>query len=709
MDIYTKIQDLIDDMKGDWKKLFLSETMNSFLRHYAENLFSGVFTSLQLQGAQIAPSLVETEMKQMKIERIYDPNHEVQTACCISEPNKFTIVINGCGAIVNAVDSVEEKFEVVTGLLVHEVGHRLFTDFPTANAQTLQMEQYGRWFPVPPTNIGTVEGINLRNMLMQNLDFRKTFAKLLSELDNSIEDAYEENELRSHYPGLASCYLATTSQIRRENAPSMTDYENKPNAMLSEILLSQWFQYALYGELNVGEKDITEFDPTLVSAIYDGMNTIDDCVNERDPLKRASLKNQLAVMAYPFIEMDLQNNSQNQQPGGSPQANQAAQNAIQNAANSATGGMGSGSGVGSSSTSVTNTNKAPNANLRSTVSGPNANSNNSNGPSGNGSNGPGSGGKRSYETPDHSIGAHDLDQMLSENASELIHEEMEKERAQEMQDEAKEIFNGTGMSAPEIVRLTDVPEENKVQYEKAKGKAMAVAHRLSNMLKKQLNDEEHEDVLKWQYSGRRFSSKQYCRDKLKCFTKKNLPSDNFKCRVYVLVDESGSVSDSLSAAEVMTSMCLEQFCTDMGVPLTIQGYTTGGSSGVCIYSYVEEKRIDGQDKYRIMGMSSRGGTPTVEAMVYALGRMMKNSEGEKQLLFVITDGGASDDDWTGTETRKLIEKAKKQNIAVLGCGIGESQSDVEAEFGEENFLGIEDLENMPKRLVDIIRRQLLRK
>ena len=212
----------------------------------------------------------------------------------------------------------------------------------------------------------------------------------------------------------------------------------------------------------------------------------------------------------------------------------------------------------------------------------------------------------------------------------------------------------------------------------------------------------------WQYSGRKFVAKQYCRDELKGFAQKRLPSDRLRCRVYVLVDESGSVAGKLSDAEVATSIVLEQFCSDMEVPLTIQGYTSGGRNGLTIFSYVEEKKIDGQDKYRLTGMSARGGTPTVSAMAYALARIRKSADTKNTLLFVITDGEAGDDDHKGTRTRPLVKKAEKDGIRVIACGIGSDQDAVKSQFGEENFLGIDDLEKMPDKLVEIIRRKIMR-
>lgn len=57
-------------------------------------------------------------------------------------------------------------------------------------------------------------------------------------------------------------------------------------------------------------------------------------------------------------------------------------------------------------------------------------------------------------------------------------------------------------------------------------------------------------------------------------------------------------------------------------------------------------------------------------------------------------------------TESLIEDAEKQNIRVIGCGIGTDKERVAEEFGSDHYLGIDDLEKMPERLVEIVRRRL---
>lgn len=706
IDIYDRVDELVEEMKGDWKKLFESDAMGTYLRSYAQNLFAGVYESLRSHGAQIPQNLVDTEMNRLRIERIFDPNNECDTAECVSTDKQFVICINGCGAFQNAVDSVTEKFELTIGLLIHEIGHRLFTDFRTLHSQQIQMTNYGSWVPNTPRNIGINEGIILSDNLAKNENYRKTFAKLLGELTNYTEDGYEENEMREHYKGRPTDYIDAKNSIMFEVSASLTDVANGPEPSHLRMVLGQWLMYAVFHTLKIGEKDESEFEPEVIDMIYAGLDTIDEIVETRDPILRASLNNQLAVLISPFVNEEIKKNEQQQQGGndqgggnngGSCSSNNAAQNAIQSAANDANGGFSTENvnDSGNTTNSITNTNNASNSGLDPRIPKPNSQNRGATADPCSNSN--------------HEAAEHDLNEILTNNAISQAHAEAEAERTKAMQKEANEFdYDEYSCQRPEITRAAEVSDSNKANYDKAQGKASQIARRLSKILLNQLKCEETESLMGWQYSGSKFNAKQYCRDNLKGFMQRRLPVNKLRCRVYVLADESGSVSGELNNAEIATSVVLEEFCRTLDVPLTIQGYTTG-EEGTLILSYVEEEKIDNQDKYRITGMDSRVGTPTVAAMVYAVGRLKKNPDNERKLLFVITDGGAGDDDSDGTKTRRIIEMAAKSNIQVIACGIGPDKSAVMSEFGEENYLGIDNLEEMPAKLVDIIRRRIMRR
>lgn len=758
--IYDRMDEIIEEMRGDWKKFFMSDAMETFARHYIANLISGVYDSLRVEGAQITPSLVETEMRKFVFERLYDPNSEVKTAYCSSTDKVFKICVNGAGPLVASVSTVEEKFEVVVGMIIHEVGHRLFTDFPTAIAHDIQMSQHGRWFPRAPQNIITPEGITLTQKLT-DANYRKIFTQLINMIDNILEDGYIEEELRSHYPGLASSYLGYVRRIAYDNAPTLTEQANEKDPSNLSMVLSQWLTYATSLELKTGEKDIADFDPVITEPIWNAMDIIDEARNNRSPQARADAVNQLAVMISPLLDEEIKKQEakqQNQphqskpQQGSNSQNGQAAtpgsnavSNAVQNVLNQiaqaagasghSTGTTSTGNNQQNTSKSVTDPNKLTNSGLQPTVHKQQGQPGNGQGNAGQGNqqqgaNGQGNadqggnsqgnasqggmqqsgnGGGLGNEPVDHSAAEHDLNNLFVDAAMAKAKADAEHEHSEELKKEAKELdLQDSPCGAPEIVRAEEVSETAKDQYDKFSGRSKKLAKRLAKLLTKQLKSDETEEYMPWQYSGRKFVAKQYCRDNLKGFAQKKLPTEKLRCRVYVLIDESGSVSGELSNAEVATSIVLEQFCSDMEVPLTIQGYTSGGR-GLTIFSYVEEKKIDGQDKYRLTGMSARGGTPTVSAMAYAIARIRKKSDAKNTLLFVITDGMAGDDDYEGSRTRALVKKAEANGIRVVACGIGSDQNSVMSQFGEENFLGIDNLEKMPEKLVEIIRRKIMRR
>lgn len=690
--IFDRIDDMVEDMKSDWKTLFLSDDYGVFLSEYAKNLIAGVYDSLRAQGGKISEGLLESEMKKFKLSRIYDPNAELKTADIKSAFDKFEISVNGAGSLIQAVGTVEEKHEIVTGLLVHEVSHRLFTDFRVSTARYNQMAMSGQFFPIAPENIRSADGMQLQMALMQNKDTCVTVAKMINHVWNATEDGYIENEITSHYPGLAASYLGAKDEAQWKIAPSLVQEVAGDKPSPFNMVWGQWLDYAVFGKLKLGA-DASTFDPDIMERIYDGMDVIDEIVKTRDPNRREYLNNQLGVMIYPLLrdEMDKDDKENNRkpQPGGSPQANQKMQQKMQSLAKQTNGNQSQsgngGSGNQNSSQSIANPKRSMNSNLSQQVNAP--------------------GGLGTDSSVDHGPAKQDLEDMLTQAAMNRLSEEAEKERKKDMQKEADDMQMIESGAKPHIIRAEKVSLSNKQGYDKVQGKIMQTSKRLAQILLKKFKQYENDDVLTWQYSGSKFSFKQYCRDSMKGFQKSTLPHEVPNMYVYMLCDESGSVSGDLLAAEIQTTAIFEDFCRTLNIPLCVQGYTTG-QTNLDIYSYVEEKKIDKNDKYRITGMQARGGTPTVGAMEYALNRIHKRGGPEHKLLFVITDGGAGDDDSFGAHTKNLLERAKKEKVTVIACGIGNDKASVENEFGSVHYLGIDDAETMPMRLLDVIRRNL---
>lgn len=696
-DIFQRVEEMMEEMKGSWKDFFNSEAFYKFLYKRLSLVVKGCYQSMIRDGAQIAPSLLETETKKMDLSLIYDAGHEVETACCISNEKQFHIIINGMSPLIQVGDSVEEKYELTLASGVHEVGHRLFTDFKVGRAQRLQMEA-GKWFPYPPSKISTAEGI----MLMQRLsdpDFCQDFSEILHKaISNPIEDGYIEYEISVRYPGKIAHLLKAHKPLALKLIPSVSDYYNLPDDQKEplKLLLDTLLMYAKFNTIKWGEFTPAEASskmPREVNVMFECMDYIDEAVVESDPLKRATLINEVVVLLSPFfIELYDKKN-------GKQKAQQIASSAMQNTGVQNTP-------ADNNTNGISNPNLPQNVNLR-----PNADGSSQSGATGLPGKGAGGSGISENVQPGE-VGNEDIKKMLENLAAEQVYKQLEKERAQRLQEAAekrKEEFSAYGLKVPNVVRAECPTQENRDEYTQVAngaddGKAIAVAKNLGRLLLKKIKMEQNTGYVK-AFSGK-FSAKQYVqRTDMRYFKHKGVPVSAPNLAVFVLIDESGSVTAELTAAEKRAAVVMEAFCTEVDIPLSIYGYTT--QNGTALYSYVEFEKIGHGDKYRLMNLRSLGGTPTVAAMVYARGLLRARPE-EKKLLIVITDGEASDDDRDGTKTKRLIaEMQNKDHINTIAFGIGSEQTAVCKEFGKKRFVGIDSMENFPSRLVEAIRQNMV--
>ena len=67
----------------------------------------------------------------------------------VAETDNSVIRINTGSHMVTKVRGRENRYEIVTGLFSHELGHVLFTDFPASQTYSNSLACY-RWFPAAP-------------------------------------------------------------------------------------------------------------------------------------------------------------------------------------------------------------------------------------------------------------------------------------------------------------------------------------------------------------------------------------------------------------------------------------------------------------------------------------------------------------------------------------------------------------------------------
>lgn len=107
----------------------------------------------------------------------------------------------------------------VQGFRVHEIGHVIFSDFPTTQAWLHQLEK-GEWWPVAPKGITTESGAALDKKLKQEHYYRQVLLQVAKGVENALEDGYIEREIQLLYGGLAATELATLNDLLLEDMKS---------------------------------------------------------------------------------------------------------------------------------------------------------------------------------------------------------------------------------------------------------------------------------------------------------------------------------------------------------------------------------------------------------------------------------------------------------------------------------------------------------
>lgn len=711
----------------------------------AVSVIQGCCYYLREQGFLVSESMENEIVEKLSITLDYNTQPDAATAATAKENNKVMIYVNAGHNLVAKCQTGGEMYSAVLGFFYHELGHVLFSSFPTLRAWQNSMRR-GVWFPKAPSNINTPNGIALQ-AAMTTPGFAEAFAMILGSMQNALEDGYIENELVAMYPGAVRQALATINSQLLDGMPSVSETLDTPEGCEFDAIHTEILRYAKFAEMNFGNNCPEE----LREDLEDIALTIDDARVERHPEKRMELTNEIAVEIYPYLEEKIFELAKHIEQQNQNQQNQQAQQGQGQQGQGGAGGTGGGqSGIGSIPQNILSQvlekltggaqNSASNAGVNGNSDGnmtseglsnasSNKNKRKSNLPNakeqhkGSGSGGQGkdagqgngSGAGSGARTGDSFDAAaeRDFENLKEEISNKKAMQLTEEARTQDMNDQLKNMQRISDVNKDiRIKRASEVSEQNIQSFNKNATYFERIAADLTRSMKQILKDRREGGRRKNLVMGRRFEANHYClNDDYRDFSKIKWPTESPTLSFGVLVDESGSTSGECIDAATKAAIILELFASKehgLDIKHIISGYTTGGWSTCEIRSYSEPDKIDNSDVYRITGMNSSGGTPTCAAMNYMKERL-NGLRTDVKIMIVISDGESGDNkfyDDGDTLLKRIISECRKDKIMVVAAGIGRDRESVGKEFGEDNFLDISNLELMPTELADIIKRQL---
>ncbi len=292
-----------------------------------------------------------------------------------------------------------------------------------------------------------------------------------------------------------------------------------------------------------------------------------------------------------------------------------------------------------------------------------------------------------------------------EIANELVMEELEKLKIANLNTNANNINYGKDHSnfSIKIERKTKVTDGMIKQYLAISKPLIKISKKLQREFISIVENSKG-GKLKGQICGKRLDSKRLVNDNRFFYTNK-LPQ-NKSIAIAILVDESGSMyADGRITMSKKTVVILEDFLRSFNIPHIVYGHTESvGSYKVTINNYCDFNTIDCNDKYRLMHIDARFGNRDGMALKYICEQLSKRTE-EIKLLINISDGLPSGKNYGGTEAIEDIKSVKKEyerkGIKVFTASIGDDREKIK-EIYEDGFLDISNLELLPKKLVKLI-------
>ena len=222
--------------------------------------------------------------------------------------DNLLIHINAGNHFVTKQKGRQARYEMVSGLFSHELGHVLYTDFLLYQSYHSFLES-GKWFPEPPT---------LRNITERDAeaDFqafqasdpknRELVARVSHDILNILEDGYIENRMLLDYPGILGSSLQKLRQVRFEDYSTMEDMidQEADGGHIWQSIRSGLLSYMLWGELKYGGTPLSD---ERIQMVFSLLGDLDKALVSRDARDRCRTANLILIRCWSHIKDLLEN------------------------------------------------------------------------------------------------------------------------------------------------------------------------------------------------------------------------------------------------------------------------------------------------------------------------------------------------------------------------------------------------------------------
>lgn len=317
-------------------------------------------------------------------------------------------------------------------------------------------------------------------------------------------------------------------------------------------------------------------------------------------------------------------------------------------------------------------------------------------------------------------GEMDISHLEEKAAEEMISKEIHNRIEREMVRTQKDMYKTRKDKYPGIMTYLQPDRYAKEEYEVYHQELDRIARRVKKNLDKVIKQRRRGDVKKGLYVGKQFDAPHAYRKDKRIFSQKILPENIPDMEVCVLVDCSGSMSSDDRMEQARNCAYITwQFCSEMQIPCSVYGHTTNWhpETHVKINCVAHPMNIDSDDGKRIFMLRADAYNRDGWAVNFC-GEVLTKSTATNKLLLIISDGLPAADGYYGPAAQRdiqdVVKKYKQKGIKIVTAGIDDCAPDIKRVYQDgaqskyaAKFLDYSDMSKLPQAFATLIKKELL--
>ena len=308
------------------------------------------------------------------------------------------------------------------------------------------------------------------------------------------------------------------------------------------------------------------------------------------------------------------------------------------------------------------------------------------------------------------------EQQAEDNSEKMSASDMEaydKEIKRELTKEARQIMKGTMHEKEGLIVHRPKFELKAQEAEQIRQQVLPIVETLSRQILDLLENDESMTYQKGKYEGQRFNASRVAYNDLGYFDKKNPPHEQPSLAVALRIDESGSmIRDERIEAAKKAAIAIAEFAKRVNIPLMIYGDTADVSTRekTSIFSYKEFSDDFQWLDEKLVTMKPRQNNRD-GASLRLIANKLSQEVATTKLLISISDGQPKAlPDYTGKKAREDIQSVlseyDRQGVIFVAAAIGQDQKEIKEIYGENRFIDMTDINELPQQLIQLIARYL---